>query len=135
MQGTRATIVLVDDESSIRRTIVRTLERNGFAVVEVATAEEGLRIFTEHRLPIDLAIIDLVMPGMSGMDLAAELIREYPKVPILYTSGYAGSVAMETIARSSPDAVLAKPFTQEVLLERVQLLLGRRAGAAPASDV
>ena len=65
----------------------------------------------------------MVMPGVSGLDLATDLIREYPGIKILYTSGYVDSVAMNVIARRSPQAVLLKPFTEQALLERVHQLL------------
>ena len=76
------------------------------------------------------------MPGMSGLDLATDLDREYPELKILYISGYVGSVAAEVLSRRTPDHVLLKPFTEQALLQRVNLLLGiaARREAAPTSD-
>jgi FixJ family two-component response regulator len=65
----------------------------------------------------------MVMPGMSGLDLAAELERLRPGVKILYTSGYGSSVAMESISHRSPDRVLLKPFDAAELVERVSRLV------------
>ncbi len=66
----------------------------------------------------------MVMPGVSGLDLAADLGREYPNLKILYISGYVGSLVAEALARRSPERVLMKPFTEEALLARVRDLLG-----------
>jgi CheY-like chemotaxis protein len=65
-----------------------------------------------------------VMPGVSGLDLAAILGRDYPNLKILYISGYIGSLAAEALARRSPERVLLKPFTEDALLARVLMLLG-----------
>src|SRR5690349_18108668 len=116
----RPAILVVEDQPAIRTQIKRALERNGFAAVEADNVTEGLAIFRANHESISLAIIDIVMPGISGLDMASELNREHPGVKILYISGYLGSVAMEVIARSSPDALLAKPFTMDTLIQRVR---------------
>jgi DNA-binding NtrC family response regulator len=83
---------------------------------------------------IALAIIDMVMPGMSGLDLAAELDRLRPGMKILYTSGHVSSVAMESIAQRSPDRVLFKPFDGNELLDRVIQLVGSDAVSEAAAE-
>jgi len=128
--STRPAILVVEDQSAIRKQIRRALERNGFSVVEADNVTEGLAMFKANRETISLAIIDIVMPGISGLDMASELNREHPGVKILYISGYLGSVAMEVITRSSPESLLAKPFTMDVLIERVRAMLGCRTDLA-----
>jgi len=130
---TRPVILVVEDQAPIRTQIRRALERNGFDVVEADNVTAGLAIFEANQQSISLAIIDIVMPGVSGLDMASELNRERPGLKILYISGYVGSVAMEVITRSSPLALLAKPFTMDALLERVRTLLGCRTDAAPGT--
>ena len=132
---TQPAILVVEDQAAIRRQLKRALERHGFSVIEAGTAMQGLSLVQANHGSIDLAILDIVMPGMSGLDLAAELIREHPDIRILYTSGKVDSVAMEVIARSSPETVLPKPFTTVELIERVRYLLEKRTGTAPASVV
>src|SRR6266571_8863176 len=122
-EATRPAILVVEDQAAIRTQIKRALERNGFVVVEAEGVTDGLAIFHANHESINLAIIDIVMPGISGLDMAAELNREHPGLKILYISGYLGSVAMEVITRSSPEALLAKPFTMDTLVERVRQLL------------
>jgi len=134
MEPARPTILVVEDQPSIREVIRRALRRNGFQVREASSAEEGLSVFQAHDVSINLAIIDMVMTGMSGLDLAAELIRLRPQVKILYISGYADSIAMETLGRISPETVLAKPFTSEALMGRVEQLLGNQAFRMPGAD-
>jgi DNA-binding response OmpR family regulator len=121
-------ILVVEDQEAVRRQVLRTLETSGFHVIEAGDAIQGLSLLRENPGTVALAIIDFQMPGMSGLDMAAELIREYPAVKILYMSGNTGSVGMQVIARSSPEAVIAKPFTAEELLARVHLLLERPIG-------
>jgi CheY-like chemotaxis protein len=116
-------VLVVEDQEPVRHLIVKFLSRHGIRALDAADAGQGLSIVHQHAGRIDLAILDMVMPGVSGLDLATDLIREYPGIKILYTSGYVDSVAMNVIARRSPQTVLLKPFTEQALLERVRQLL------------
>jgi len=116
-------VLVVEDDTSLRHLVVRMLAGGGFETLAAGRAAEGLSLVRERQGAFDLAIIDMVMPGMSGLDLASDLQREYPSLKILYISGYVGSLAAEALARRSPDRVLLKPFTEETLLERVRTLL------------
>jgi CheY-like chemotaxis protein len=117
------TILVVEDDATVRRLIVRVLQRSGFRVIAADSAQYGLALFQSHPNAIKLAILDMVMPGMSGLDLANELRCACPEVRILYISGYIDSVAMESIGHRSPESVLLKPFGKGALVERVQQLL------------
>jgi len=122
--GPQPTILVVEDNGALRRLMTRTLADSGFLVLEAGTAPHGLAVFRAEPDSVDLAVIDMVMPGMSGLDLAAELERERPGMKILYISGYASSVAIESISRRSPERVMLKPFDVRDLVERVGRLLG-----------
>jgi len=115
---------VVDDEMSLLRFIERTLKHKGISAVGAANGAEGLKAFLANRESIELVILDMMMPGMSGLDLAAELERRRPGLKILYISGHGASIAMESILRQSADRVLLKPFTALDLVERVAHLLG-----------
>jgi CheY-like chemotaxis protein len=115
-------ILVVEDQYAMRRLIVRMLEQS-YPVMDAGTAQQGLTLLKSHP-EVELAIVDMVMPGMSGLDLAAHLSREHPGIKILYISGYVASIAIQAIADQSPDAVLLKPFTEQTLVERVHHLLG-----------
>lgn len=117
------TILVVEDDEPLRRMMIRALDGQGFRTIEAGTSAEGLAHFLSNRREIGLAIIEMVMPAMSGLDLAAELDRLRPGMAILYMSSLPESIAMESIARRSPERVLAKPFTSDDLRQRVSHLL------------
>src|SRR5579863_6072644 len=126
MEDARPTVLLVEDNDLVRDTVVAMLESYGFPVVAVETAEEGLLEFQTNP-SVTLAILDMVLPGKSGLDLAAELERRRPGFPILYMSGLGDSIAMESIGRRAPELVLVKPFSEEALIRRVIALLAAKA--------
>jgi DNA-binding response OmpR family regulator len=119
------TILVVEDDEPLRRIMVRALSRQGFPTLEARSGAEGLAYFLSNKRTIGLVIIEMVMPCMSGLDLAAELDRLRPGMAILYMSSLPESIAMESIARRSPERVLAKPFTPDDLRQRVRHLLGQ----------
>lgn len=120
---TPPTILVVEDDAALRGAIGRILRPRGFQTVGAPTTGEALELFQQHAATIRLAIIDMVLPGPSGLDLAAELERRNPSLHILYISGHVDSIAMDSIARRSPAHVLLKPFGRELLIERVESLL------------
>jgi DNA-binding response OmpR family regulator len=122
------TVLIVDDEPSLRQFMVDTLQSHGFGLIEAVDEAQGLALFKANRDSIDLVILDMVMPGMSGLDLAAELERQRPGVKVLYISANGSSIAMECILRQSADGVLFKPFTGPAFVERVVHLL-EKSGA------
>jgi hypothetical protein len=132
--GRHPKVLVVDDEAGLRGLIVEYLIWDGIATFEASTADQGLSIVQQHADEIDLAIIDMVLPGTNGLDLAAELGREYPGLTILYISGYVDSVAMQGISRRSPELVLLKPFTERELLDRVHMLLGMSHKVMPVQS-
>lgn len=119
----KPSVLVVEDDANLRRLVVHMLANGGFETQSTGTAAEGLSLVRERQGAFDLAILDMMMPGVSGLDLATDLDREYPNLKILYMSGFVGSVAAEVISRRSPDRVLLKPFTEQKLLERVRTLL------------
>jgi DNA-binding response OmpR family regulator len=119
----KPTILVVEDDASLCRLVVRFLHAAGFATLAAGRAADGLALVRQHQGAFDLAIVDMVMPGMSGLDLATDLDREYPSLKILYISGYIDSLAADALSRRSPDRVLLKPFSEQALLDRVRMLL------------
>lgn len=121
--GTQPKILVVEDNGALRRLMLRILTGSGYEVLEASTGAQALELFRDHSPAVNLVIVDMVMPGLSGLDVAAEIERHRPGMKILYISGYASSVAIESISRRSPDRVLIKPFDAAQLIERVALLL------------
>jgi two-component system, cell cycle sensor histidine kinase and response regulator CckA len=126
-------ILVVEDDAALRRLIVRMLHRGGFATLATGRAADGLSIVRQRQGVVDLAIVDIVMPGMSGLDLATDFDREYPCLKILYISGYVDSIVADVLSRRSPDRMLLKPFTERTLLGRVHLILEAAAKREPGN--
>lgn len=135
MDEGQPTVLVVEDNELLRYTIERTLSGYGFTVLDAGTAEQGMTLF-EANPGVALAILDMVLPGKSGLDMAAEIERKCPGFSILYMSGFSDSIAMESIARRAPNRVLLKPFGERLLLQRVTALLEtgvERAGPGRSS--
>jgi CheY-like chemotaxis protein len=131
MDEAQSTVLVVEDNELLRYTLKQMLHRHGLAVLEAGTAEAGLAVF-EANPAISIALVDMVLPGRSGLDLAAEIERRRPGFRILYMSGFADSIAMESIARRAPDRVLLKPFAEKLLIDRVRALLNG-SGSPPVA--
>lgn len=121
------TILLVEDDHSVRYVAARSLRRGGFRVIEAPTAEEALRTM-ESEPTVDLLITDIVMPGMNGQELVESLRSKHPGLATLYISGY----TPEEIGRRAfieGERLLRKPFAPEELIrEAEQALQARGAG-------
>ena len=112
-------VLVVDDDPDVRGFIVTSLEEQGYRVREVSNGREGLAAL-ERELP-DLVILDFIMPGLSGADVARRILDKHPHQPILFVSGYSET---EAIKRTAPDApLLAKPFRAEALHKAVRRAL------------
>lgn len=120
-------ILVVDDQAQIRSLIRQALEAQGAVVLEAVNGYEALAIRRRHKGVLALAIVDFMMPGLTGLDLAAQLTRDVPGLKILYMSSAVESIAMESLLRRSPDVVLFKPFSIEELTARVYALLQAEA--------
>jgi PAS domain S-box-containing protein len=119
-QSGAGTVLVVEDEDAVREIIRRVLSRHGY---EVLTASDGLAALTvaqNHTGPVDLLITDVVMPHMSGKDLAEALLKARPGLPVLFMSGYA-----QDVMAVGGLPFLGKPFTAEALLEQVADLATR----------
>jgi two-component system cell cycle sensor histidine kinase/response regulator CckA len=121
------TILLVDDEQSVRAIVVKILRRANYRVLEAENGEAALRISESHPDPIDLLISDMYMPGLRGPEVAKALAPKRPGLRVLFMSGYA-----EQDSRSGvpPGAnFLNKPFSGKELAAAVEAVL---KGPAPA---
>jgi DNA-binding response OmpR family regulator len=118
-----STILLVEDSAPLRHVLTRLLTRRGFVVLAGGSGQEGLSHFHAHQSAIRLALIDMMTPGMTGLDLGAELVRESPDLKILYISGFPGSIAAMSIQQATSHALLLKPFNAKTLINRVNEML------------
>jgi len=111
------TILLVDDEDDIRDLLAMLLRRDGYAVLQAASAAEALRVAAAHAAPVDLLLTDLGLPGEDGAALAARMAASRRGLRVLYVSGSERREGMD------PDAFLAKPFTPDGLSRKVREVL------------
>ena len=119
-------VLLVEDEAPLRETLAARLKREGFAVDTAADGEEGL--YHGKEVPFDIAVIDLGLPKMSGMDLVKALRAEGQKFPILILTARSSWQDKVEGLKSGADDYLVKPFHVEELLARMNALLRRAAG-------
>ncbi|MGE0352824.1 MAG: PAS domain S-box protein [Gemmatimonadales bacterium] len=118
------TILLVEDEGAVRQLARRILSGAGYNVLEAASGRDALRHSAQLQGKLDLLVSDVVMPGMSGPELADRLRAEQPGLPVLFISGYPDETLNRAVAGAEAD-LLNKPFTAEELLDRIRLVLER----------
>ena len=112
------TVLIVDDEHSLRVATHRILASQGFNVLHAATASEALRVFTEQRGAIDLVVADIFLTDQRGSELAARLREMHPNVKFLFVSG---DPTASALINNAP--FLAKPFSKQQLIDRVDAVL------------
>jgi two-component system, cell cycle sensor histidine kinase and response regulator CckA len=127
--GGSETILLVEDEDAVRSLASRVLQRAGYAVLTAASGEEALDVATAYVGEIDLLLTDVVMPGMSGRELAQQLGPLRPSMRLLYTSGYTEDATIRHGVSGLATAFLEKPFAPDTLTRKVREVLE----VAPAS--
>ena len=117
------TVLVAEDESAVRESVRRILERAGYTVIEARHGADALLLWRERRDEIALVLTDVVMPEMRGAELAMTLREAAPDTRIVFMSGYASDSARATM--SPDDALLTKPFDAETLLRVVRDALDR----------
>jgi len=121
--GGSETVLLVEDEESVRQLVRETLETKGYKVLEADHGEAALRIASSHQGPIDMLITDVVMPGMSGRELSKQLCASHPQTRVLFLSGYTEDAIVHQGALEPGTAFLQKPFTLQILSRKVREVL------------
>ena len=121
--GGSETVLLVEDEESVRQLVRETLETKGYRVLEAENGQIGLATAAAHQGTIDLLITDVVMPGMSGRELAQRLVEARPHTKVLYLSGYTEDAIVSEGTIEKGMAFLQKPFTLHNLSRKVREVL------------
>ena len=125
MATTRAaTVLVVEDEEEVRALARDVLEMNGYTVLEAADPEDAMRLGATHQGAIDLLITDVVMPRVSGPEIARRLRASRPDLRVLCMSGYPESPDRWAGGREGWTGWLQKPFTPDGLLAKVRQCLG-----------
>ena len=120
------TILIVEDESVVREILGRVLQAQGYTVLQAADGAAALELALRLQAPPSLVIADVVMPGMSGGQLAARLAERWPDVPVLFTSGYTGFEAVSRGLLEEGRDFIQKPLEPDTLAERIRGILDDR---------
>jgi two-component system, cell cycle sensor histidine kinase and response regulator CckA len=129
----RGTILLVEDEAGVRDSAAEYLIESGYTVLKASRGTEALEIAERYESTIDLLLTDLVMPQMSGTELAKRIAEMRPQVKTIFMSGYSNNLLSAQQMSDSRHVLLRKPFRLSALGERVSETLGGTKRAAASS--
>jgi DNA-binding response OmpR family regulator len=118
-------VLLVEDESGVRKLAMRILDRAGYCVLEAADGVDAERIFAEHADSIDLVVTDVMMPGCDGPELYRRLRIRAPALRVLFMSGFSEPSAVHSIGFDARLPFVQKPFTAAEFTRHVRSALDR----------
>jgi len=121
--GKGETVLVVEDEPSVRRFTTSLLERIGYHVISCESGEQALELSKDYSGPIDLLLTDVVMPGLQGPELAKDLLESRPETCVLFVSGYAEPERLLELSLTETRAFMPKPFSIDALAQQVRSLL------------
>jgi two-component system cell cycle sensor histidine kinase/response regulator CckA len=120
-------VLIAEDEPMVRSVMARTLRDCGYGVLEAADGREALEMVTAQKGRVSLIVADVVMPDIGGREMASQLVRRWPDVPVLFTSGYTG---LDVVRRGLLDEgreFMQKPIDPEALVRKVREMVDARA--------
>ncbi|MFL6210579.1 MAG: GAF domain-containing protein [Pyrinomonadaceae bacterium] len=126
--GGTESILLVEDEQMVRQFTRNVLEMLGYTVLEAANGDEAVSLSKAHKCKLDLLLTDVVMPGMSARQLAAQVKVSHPEMAVLYMSGYTDDAIVHHGVLEQGTEFLEKPFTPDGLACKVRAVLDTRSG-------
>ena len=115
-----ATILVVDDERIILNLCTSILKIKGYTVLTAASGEQALQVLEESKAAIDLALLDIMMPGLNGIQLAAQIRSANPRIPVILMTGFSLREIQEIIGKANPYRIIWKPFKAESLLQMIE---------------
>jgi len=121
--GGTETLMVVEDETMVRKLATKVLKRHGYSVLEAGEATSCLELLREHDGPLDLLLTDVVMPGMNGRELYGEVKKLFPEARVLYMSGYTEDFVTHRGVLDGGIAFIQKPFSVQGLVARVRRIL------------
>lgn len=117
------TVLLVEDEEIVRKITKRLLEENGYRVLQAGSGGEAIRLFISYKEPIHLLITDVVMPMLSGKDVADQIKSVHPETRVLYMSGYTDEAIVDHGIVDADIEFIQKPFTERALTRKIREVL------------
>lgn len=123
LQGKGETVLLVEDHKDVMEFCSSVLRENGYTVIPAENFEQGIRAFEKNSGTISLALNDVVLPGRSGIELASELCRRKPGLPVVLTSGYTDETSLVSGGDKNQYGFLQKPYTVVALLQALKRAL------------
>jgi CheY-like chemotaxis protein len=117
------TILVAEDDAQVRTLAERVLTRAGYRVLSAADGREAVELFLRHADGIDLALIDVVMPGLGGREVRDRVVEHRPDVRVLFSSGYSGDQLGTRLDLEDEARILAKPYNAATLLRRIREVL------------
>jgi PAS domain S-box-containing protein len=117
------TVLVVEDEAAVRALVTGVLQASGYTVMTASSGADALALSAQHQGAIDLLLTDVVMPELSGPQLAGRLAKSYSKMKVLFVSGYTDDAIVHHGVLDSRSAFLQKPFTPEALARKVREVL------------
>jgi CheY-like chemotaxis protein len=124
-QGVTETILVVEDDRSVRNMLTEILKTHGYTTIEAVDGNDAVRTHRDHRERIDLIILDVVMPGKNGKEALDEIARVDPLVKAIFTSGYTGDIMIDKGVQKEGVDFLHKPIAVAALLAKVREVLDR----------
>lgn len=125
LRGTE-TLLVVEDEPMVRGVSVAAFRKLGYRVLEAETGQDALRVAADHDGPIDAVICDVVLPDMRGPEVSARLVRRYPRMRVLFVSGYTDNVIVHDGVLEQDINFLQKPYTASSIARVLRRLLDER---------
>jgi CheY-like chemotaxis protein len=127
--GAPFTILIAEDEPSIRALLRTILSRAGYAVLEAEDGQEAVRVFRENSAEIDLLLFDVRMPRMSGLAAYQQIAEHRPSIPAIFCSGYFDQMIGRGPILPAGTSLIEKPFEPEILIKKIADFVGRPTGA------
>jgi CheY-like chemotaxis protein len=126
----RETVLLVEDENSVRALMCQVLQKHGYNVIEAREGREALLLCESHEGKINLLLTDVVLDQMSGREIAERLLKTRTDMRVLYVSGYADDAIVQHGVLTAGAAFLQKPFTTEALARKIRHVLDQKVDVA-----
>jgi two-component system, cell cycle sensor histidine kinase and response regulator CckA len=130
--GSVGSVLVVDDETAVRRFACRVLEQAGYGLLEATDGVEALELIQSQAVAVEVVVSDIVMPRMNGVELMEALAVLRPALAVILMSGYA-TAALSEMGIATPCSILTKPFSGERLLAEVNRCARRPGGGSSAA--